>query len=458
MSARTICFEIALASALFMASADARANGRFPGASMIAFDPADASHILVSATFGLLESRDAAKSFSWTCESALSLKGQQDTVLAITASGAIVAATFDGIVRSADGCHFGFPPDLALQIVPDLSLSKSRPHELLAFHMRGGARGGYDSQVVRSIDDGQTWTKVGPPLPTELLPLTVDIAPSDAGRVYMSGRLGTAEAYASVLMRSVDGGETFERVAVPETSVERMAYIAGVHPLDADRVFVRVDDSLGTVIWSSEDGGRTLRKRFTGTGRLLGFAIAPDGGEIAFGGPNDGTWVGVTDGPSFERRSDVGPSCLAWNRNGLYACADVRQAGFSLGRLRDSTATFELLFRFDALCGQTACGAATQVGKACSGEWDVVAPTIGASCGLASSDGGRVGHVDAGSNVDGSSDVSSGPVHSSGSCSFAAPSRATCGWELPVLLALCLRGRLRGRRRDRSISRRPCGP
>ena len=37
MTARTIRFEMALASALFMASADARATGRFPAAGMIAF-------------------------------------------------------------------------------------------------------------------------------------------------------------------------------------------------------------------------------------------------------------------------------------------------------------------------------------------------------------------------------------------------------------------------------------
>jgi hypothetical protein len=402
---------------------------------------------VASTTFGLLESRDRAKTFFWICESALSIAGQQDTMVAVTKTGAIVAATFDGIVTSGDGCDFTFPPELAGRIVPDLSLSRSTPDEVLAFRSMGIGNDEYDSQVVLSGDDGRTWTDFGSPLPRELLPLSIDIAPIDRSRVYLSGRLGSSDGYASALLRSTDGGTTFERAIVPETNVDRMAYIAAVDPLDPDRVYIRVDDSAGTAIWSSEDGGKTLRKRFTGAARLLGFALSPAGDRIAVGGPSDGTWIGATDGSTFERHSDAGPTCLAWNADGLYACADVHQAGFSVGLSRDEAFTFEPLLDFASLCGRTACGASTSVGKLCPGEWDSLAPALGSSCGDAGAEAGAPNVEGGVPNVG----------EASGGCSLTAavarPPAWRAAWLVLPWLARC------ARRRARS-SRRPsrCGP
>jgi hypothetical protein len=427
---------LAVAVAALTSGKGARANGRFPAGSVVVFDPSDASHVVVSTTFGLLESKDGAKSFGWICETALFIAGQQDTMVAVTRSGELVAATFDGIVTSGDGCSFTYPPELAQKIVPDLSLSKSTPDEVLAFHMVGLSNDEFDSQIVRSIDDGRTWANVGPALPLEVLPLSIDIAPSDRLRVYLSGRLGAADGYASVLMRSLDGGVTFERTVVPETSLESMAYIAAVHPKDPDRVYLRTDDTRGTVVWSSEDGGKTLRKRFTGAARLLGFAISPDGATIALGGPDDGTWIGETDGAGFDRRSDVGPTCLAWNAEGLYACADARQARFSLGLSRDGATTFEPLLQFASQCGRTSCAAGTGVGRLCPGEWTNVAAALGASCDAGANDGDRDAAADAAAEH--------GPpkvVEPSGGCSLGERRGAPPWGALLVafLLAFCAR-------------------
>ena len=136
-------------------------------------------------------------------------------MFAITATSETVIATFTGIETSADGCTYQKAPDLDQKIVPDLSLSRSSPHHLLAFHMASVSDGTFESHVVSSDDDGHTWTALGAPLPTDLLPLTIDIAPSDPTRVYLSGRLGKSDQYASALLNSYDGGRTFESAVVP---------------------------------------------------------------------------------------------------------------------------------------------------------------------------------------------------------------------------------------------------
>src|SRR5258705_12286642 len=71
-SARGDVRRVALFAVAAMAAAGpARANGRFPAANLVAFDPGDPSHLVVSTTFGLLESRDRGGGFFLICRSAL---------------------------------------------------------------------------------------------------------------------------------------------------------------------------------------------------------------------------------------------------------------------------------------------------------------------------------------------------------------------------------------------------
>ncbi len=347
------------AAAAWLVSANVFANGRYPAASQLVVDPTDPKHLIVSATFGLLDSRDEGRTFSWLCESAIGPAGEEgfDLVLAVTGSGNTVIGLFNGIATTRDGCHFETPAALANHVVGDLTWRPGAPHQVVAFSV-DLAGTGFASQIVRSDDDGTSWTPVGPPLPTNLLPMTIDVAPSEGSRIYVSARTDKAKNFNSVLLRSDDGGATFQTFDIPGTEQQRLAFIAAVHPTEPDRVYVRVFDDDGerpiTVILMTQDGGRTFKKIFTGTDQLFGFAISPDGTQMAFGGPGDGLQVGAADGSNLARRSDVQPTSLTWTSQGLYAAADSKLAGFSIGRSLDSGTTFHGLFKYESVCGQTA--------------------------------------------------------------------------------------------------------
>jgi hypothetical protein len=225
-----------------------------------------------------------------------------------------------------------------------------------------------------------------PLLPIEFLPITVDVA-AHSSRVYLSARRGADDEFDSVLLVSSDGGETFETRVIPGTSGQHLAYIAGVHPNDTERLWVRIDDPDGTILVETRDAGVTFERVFEAEGLLTGFAVAPDGETVAFGGRDDGLWIGTSD-DGFERRSGVGATCLAWNDDGLLACSDSQLTGFSLGRSPDEGRTFEPLLVFADLCGRSSCGADTDVGLLCPNDWLGVAPSVAAECEADAGDAG----------------------------------------------------------------------
>ncbi len=409
------------------------ANGRFPSAGLLVIDPSDANHVVVRATFGLIDVDISTGSGTWTCEQALGLAIEEDPMLAITASGNLVVATNAGIRTRAQSCDYASLPELNGQVVSDLSLDRGAPHRLLAFTVRGLAGGQFASQLLESNDDGESFSPLGPELPPDLLPLTLDVAPSDSKRVYLSARNSATDGYSSVLLVSHDGGLTFTRTVVPATSSSRLAYIAGVHPLDADRVYLRVNDPESNVLWLSRDGGTTLESRFSARGKLLGFAIAPDGAQIAFGGPSEGVWVGDSDAANLEQRSEFGPGCLTWGDSGLFACGNAATE-FLVGRSDDGGRTFSAVLRKAALCEQEFCAAETQLGAACAGAWPPIARQIGAPCegvGVAGAGGAptQTGGL-GGSPAEAGQDPGPSPSapRAAGGCTFDARNHAPLGW------------------------------
>ena len=70
----------------------------------LAFDPGDPSRMVAQATWGLAISEDGGASFTWTCAAAFGVDARnEDPPIALTADGAVLLATFDGLVRGVPG-------------------------------------------------------------------------------------------------------------------------------------------------------------------------------------------------------------------------------------------------------------------------------------------------------------------------------------------------------------------
>ncbi len=438
-------------AACALLAAAAQSNGRFPSAGLLVIDPTDPQHLVVRTTFGLLDVDEATRTATWTCEAALELGFQEDPMLAVTANGSTVVATSTGVRTRSEACAFRSLPALQGDIVSDLTLDRTNPHRLLAFRVRGLPRGEFDSQILESLDDGASFQPLGPALPRDLLPLSIDTAPSDASRVYLSARKGSADGYVSVLLASTNGGQSFAQVPVPGTSSLRLAFIAAVHPLLADRVYLRVNDPEGNALLSSANGGASIDTLFTANGKLLGFAAAPDGERIAFGGPADGLWTAAADGSSPEQRSTTTPNCLTWGEQALYACGTSNDAApFLVGRSVDEGRTFVPVLQNGGVCDALDCDASSQAGQACVGAWAPLAAQLGASCApdaappilgsAGAADGGGEGGVGAstatgGGGGDADSSATESP-RAGGGCDFTSETTRTgVAWCAALALA-----------------------
>jgi photosystem II stability/assembly factor-like uncharacterized protein len=377
----------ASAWALFVASSVAPsvafANGRFPAANQLVVDPDEPAHFLLRATYGLLASHDAGQSFSWICEDVLGDVGETDPAVALVHGGLVVTAAQDRLlVSDAAGCSFANAlPASASEFPVDVSNDPADASLALAVARSGDGSG--DVYLYEINGDSGEAQRLATTLGNDLFPLTLDAAKTEPRRIYVTA-LSTAPA--SVLLRSDDRGESWQRFEIHP--YERLqAYIAAVDPNDADKLYVRVNDDPSDHLLVSTDAGEHFAEVTLLPTKLLGFALSPDGASIAVGGPGAPLQVASSAELEFAAKGDAFQhlSCLKWTEAGLYACADDRTDGFTLGVSSDAGASFAALFHAGALT-PLACDAASDVGAECPHVWSNVEAQL--ATGAAGTGGG----------------------------------------------------------------------
>ncbi len=253
--------------------------------------------------------------------------------------------------------------------------------------------GAFNGSIART-SNGVTWSAVGALLP-DTYPLTIEIAASRPQRLYLGANDGNLVT--GFIDVSDDGGATWT-VRESPGGVDAV-FVSGVDPDDADRIYVR-SYSPESDLYVSEDGARTWTTIFESPVPLLGFALSPDGRQIAVGGGRglaqilartERRWTGApTPAPrstamaaaedlyTVVATNPLPVSCLAWTAGGLFACADEISAGFTIGVSRDDGRTFAPMLHLAELA-PVACAAGTS-GALCAGEWCATATVIGAAC------------------------------------------------------------------------------
>jgi hypothetical protein len=365
----------------------AAANGRFPASNQLLFSPGDPSFIVLRTTFGVLLSHDAGASWEWLCEDAIGLSpgSSEDPALAVTADGSIVAGISKGLEVSHDGgCNWSFlGGGLAHQLVTDVSVRRDAPHTVVAltstYGTHAGADGGigYTSQVYQSTDDGATWAPLGSPIDPSILTTTLDLAPSDPHRIYVAGfrPAATSPANTPLLLVSTDDGTSWTQHALPPLAGEA-DYVAGVDPVNADRVYVRSQGGAGAAnqyrLFVTTDAGQSFQVALAFTSPMLGFALSPDGSKVYAGSPADGVLVAaradVGSPGAFHQASPIHVSCLATRGAELWACSDEvsKPVGFLAGASTDDGATFTPKLHLDGIQSALACPANATAAQ-CSG-------------------------------------------------------------------------------------------
>ena len=311
------------------ATALASANGRPPGTSTINFRQGAEQHIAAGMTFGLVMSHDGGTTWQWTCEKAVLYGGMYDPDYVYSPTGALFATTFDGALVNRDGCVFQ-PTSFATKFISSITQGPDGSVLVAAADTPGAGNPG-DAKIYKSTDNGMTFNLGATAGLVNDWYNSLEVAPTDANRVYLSGYRITAGMRSWQIYKSLDGGSSFTPVTSTgfTTSDNSSIDIVGIKRGAPDTVFARVsivDGALGDAIWRSDNAGQSWMKIFpTSTFAVrddLSFVVRGNGdlviasrnsGAFVSRGPTNATWEMVAGAPHV--------NCLVENAAGeLWAC------------------------------------------------------------------------------------------------------------------------------------------
>lgn len=403
--AHVLALAVALAAA---AAAPAHANGRFPTSTNVFTRPGDADDIYLALTFGMMLSHDDGGHFYWVCESNIGYGGDFDPKYAIAADGTIYATTYQGLRVSRDGgCSF----ETATEDQPD------GPGKIGAIWVDaidldatgavwvGTAENGVTNAVFRSTDAGHTFARMGLESTTAWWK-SVQVAPSDAQRVYVTG-YQVAPSTEVFFYRSTNGGTDFTALSLTGVALggNPLVLVEGVDPADPQIVYLRSVAAAGPTkdqIYRSIDGGESWTMVLESTDTLRAFTIRGNGDVVAGSVLSDDPERGCTF-----RSTDRGVTFTACEHGPKLACVDERAADgelfgcgtnwdpdvFTLGRSEDAE-TWQHVVRFHELAGPLQCAAGTPQHDVCElRQWPQIREQFQVS---GPTDGGLPAQVDAG--------------------------------------------------------------
>ncbi|MBP9206162.1 MAG: hypothetical protein KBG28_19475 [Kofleriaceae bacterium] len=359
----------AVVACLVLAAAGPRlahGNGRRPGTVKLHFRPGDERDIMLAATIGALRSTDGGASWRWYCEAAVGYGGKYDPDYAFNAAGAIFATTFDGLTVNRDGCRF-VPTSLGDTFVSQVTVSPNG--DVLAATADAGNLSAMppeppDSRLYRSSDDGVTFTELANPGMPQDWWESLEVAPSDPQRLYLTGyRFIAAGPKVVLLFRSVDGGSTFTALPISDFALTALSdvSIVAIAPDDPDLVLARVsfwqEDTVGDALYRSTDGGLSWTKVLELADLITGVVVRRAGGEVLVATRGTGWHRSTNRGQTFTA-GPAGPpaQCLSELSTGeLWVCSNNYPDDFmAIGKGTDGV-SWTRVMQLEDLLGPVRC-------------------------------------------------------------------------------------------------------
>lgn len=347
----------------------AAANGRFPRAQTILAAPgSDGTILYLRATFGLLISRDAGKTWRWACEEAMGFSGTWDPPVAVTKGGRIWVGLEKGLSYSDDGCSFTRVPELEGSTVRDLT-TDAKGEEVLAITSTYR-----QFTYVWKRNKAGKFEKQGGGV-DGIVALTFDAAPSKPERMYVTAQSDSLPD--GRLFRSDDGGVRFHEVptVLPTEAGEEPGrlYISLVDPQNPDHVVFRRLSNKGSDILVTTDGGKTLKRTHRMASAMFGFSRGPNPQTLFIGSglPEHGILESTDKGEHFTKISNFGTLCLLSLGDKLYACNN-ELSGPVISLSTDHGKTWKPLAAWKDVEGPVACGD----GGVCKKPWTELSPVL----------------------------------------------------------------------------------
>jgi hypothetical protein len=339
-----------LAASLFAASpAAAHAPPQATGIQWLAGEAGDRA--LVRTNRGLIVEDLGTKSFRIVCSDAFDVPLSEVPPVVVARDGRLLLGTYaSGLLLSTpDLCGYESTAGPFEGLYP-IAVSADTEGVVYA---AGLPYDGSPARLLRSSDAGDAGV-----LLTELpgAPTALEIAASDSSRLYVSVTIAQDNLSMGRLLTSSDAGSSFDEHPIELDDSELRVFLLAVAPDDPELSFVRTQSRLGTTperLLRSRDGGETFETVLSVPGPI---SVAIGTGGVVWAGAADGLYRSDDQGGSFERLEAVDVtrvSCLATRGAALYAC------GYSAGEfgvlVSGDGATFEWFLRFPQVTARLDC-------------------------------------------------------------------------------------------------------
>jgi hypothetical protein len=311
------------------------------------------------------------------------------------ASGALFATTFEGLQVMRDGCSFASTA-LGDAFITHLARAGNTLY-ITASNMM-------DSKVYKSTDDGMTFpTSASPGMDNDWWQ-SIEVAPSDSQRVYLTGyRFMSNMPKTFLQFVSTNGGTSFTPMTmsgIDAPSDNSTIDLVGISPTDPDTVFVKVTlvtGNDGDAIYRSTNAGQTWTKILEKPSRFgLAFIVREDGTCVA-GTRELGAWKSTDCATAATPTWTTLPGaphigCLYENSGGeVWACtanyasplAGIESDDYGIMKSTDLT-TWTPVLKFQDIQAPVSCAAGTTQEDVCvqrymgdQSKWCCLVPQLG---------------------------------------------------------------------------------